>query len=52
MESPSDQTMGFDVGSIDISDEELPKIKDSDVIPLEYLNYIRKKAYEFLNSID
>lgn len=44
--------MTFDLGSMDIQDEELPKVRDTDVLPLAMLDYVRTKALEFLVNLD
>lgn len=43
--------ISLELGSIDIKDEDLPKIQEGDIVPMAQLNYIRDQAIEFLEGI-
>ena len=48
----ADSRILLDLGSIDIKDEDPPKIDDYDIVPIAQLNYIREKALTFLDNIE
>lgn len=50
-ESVHDSKISLDLGSIDIKDEDLPKIQENEIVPMAHLNYIRGQAIEFLENI-
>lgn len=49
---PSDSSrINLELGSMDLKDDSLPKINEKDMVPFAYLDFIREKANEYLDSI-
>jgi hypothetical protein len=44
--------MTFDLGSMELRDDELPRISDKEPVPLELLNFVQEKALGFLAHVE